>query len=178
MAEPRGARNFFELFGLSESFDLDTAELAARYRDLARQFHPDRFAQSPPAERRLSLEMTATLNEALQTLRDPLERARYLLGLRGVDTGEDTDTHMSPGFLMTQMELRERLAGARQAPDRAPHLEAVRRHADDEIRERMQSLRAAFASSDEASLRDARNAVREMQFLRKLLQEIDAADDA
>lgn len=178
MAEPRGARNFFELFGLPESFDLDTADLAERYRDLARRFHPDRFAQSPPAERRLSLEMTATLNEALQTLRDPLARARYLLGLRGVDTGEETDTKMSAGFLMTQMELREQLAGARHAPDRAARLDAARRQADDEFRARIQTLRGALASGDDASLHAARNAVREMQFLRKLLQEIDAADDA
>lgn len=178
MAEPSGARNFFELFGLPESFDLDVPDLAERYRDLARRFHPDRFAQSPPAERRLSLEMTATLNEALQTLRDPLARARYLLGLRGVDTGEETDTKMSAGFLMIQMELREQLAGARHAPDRARRLDAARRHADDEVRARIQTLQEALANGDDASLHVARNAVREMQFLRKLLQEIDAADDA
>lgn len=178
MAEPRGARNFFELFGIPVSFDLDTADLAARYRDLARQFHPDRFTQSSPAERRLSLEMTATLNEALQTLRDPLARARYLLRLNGVDTGEETDTRMSPAFLMTQMELREQLAEARRAPGRSSGLDAVRAHADSEFHQRIDVLRRSFGDGGEASLQDARNAVREMQFLRKLLHEIDADDDA
>lgn len=177
MAEPGGARNFFALFGFPESFDLDTAELAERYRKLARQFHPDRFAQSSPAERRLSLDMTATLNEALQTLRDPISRARYLLGTKGVDTGEETDTKMSGAFLMTQMELREQLADARQSKDPQRQLDAVRQHAEDELRNRIRILHTAFSDGDATALQTARNATREMQFLRKLLDEIETSEE-
>lgn len=177
MQEPCSARNFFKLFGLPESFDLDTAELAARYRNLARQFHPDRFAQSSPAERRLSLDMTANLNEGLQTLRDPVSRARYLLGLRGVDTGEETDTRMSGAFLMTQMALREQLDEARQAKDPHRQLDTVRQHAEDEMRSRTRILQTAFRDGSVAALQEARNAMREMQFLRKLLNEIELIEN-
>lgn len=177
MPEPCSARNFFALFGFPESFDLDIAELAERYRSLARQFHPDRFAQSAPAEQRLSLEMTATLNEGLQTLRDPIARARYLLELKGVDTGEETDTKMSSAFLMTQMELREQLADVRQARDSQRQLDTVRQHAEDELLSRTRILQTAFSDGSTSALQDARNAMREMQFLRKLLNEIELIDN-
>ena len=75
------SKDYFELFGLPVAFDIDSNDLAVRYRQLQRQFHPDRFASAPAAERRLSVQMTAQINAAFQTLKDPVARARYLLGL-------------------------------------------------------------------------------------------------
>ena len=68
------------------TFDIDTAELAVRYRELQRRVHPDKFANASDQERRLSLQMTAQVNEAFQTLKDPVRRGRYLLSLRGVES--------------------------------------------------------------------------------------------
>jgi molecular chaperone HscB len=118
--------------------------------------------------------MTATLNEAVHTLRDPVARARYLLGLKGIDTGEETDTSMSPAFLMTQMELREQFAEVRDASGPPDRFDAVRAHAESACRERISTLQRSFATGDAASLQAARNAVRELQFLRKVLADIDA----
>ena len=39
--------NYFVLFGLAIGFPLDNAALAGRYRELQRQYHPDRFAHHP-----------------------------------------------------------------------------------------------------------------------------------
>ena len=112
-------KNHFELFGLPVAFDLDADDLASRYRELQRRVHPDKFANASDQERRLSLQMTAQVNEAFQTLKDPVRRGRYLLSLRGIDTDEETDTAMDPAFLMEQMEWRENLEEIRQADN--PH---------------------------------------------------------
>ena len=69
----------FTLFGLPRLFRLDVTALDARYRELAAQVHPDRFAQAGDAERRLSLQWATRVNEAYQTLNSPLKRAQYLL---------------------------------------------------------------------------------------------------
>jgi molecular chaperone HscB len=166
-------KNYFELFGLPTTFDLDASNLAARYRELQRRFHPDRFASASEPERRLSLQLTAQVNAAFQTLTDPVARARYLLGLQGVDTGEDTDTAMDTAFLMEQMELRESLAEARDAPDRNTRLESLRQRVADDFETRAILLRARFTENSEPALRQARNLVREMQFLQKLEHEVD-----
>jgi molecular chaperone HscB len=166
-------KNYFELFDLPSTYDLDSADLAARYRELQRRFHPDRFASASEPERRLSLQLTAQVNAAFQTLKDPVARARYLLGLQGVDTGEDTDTAMDTSFLMEQMELRERLAEARDAADRQARLDNLRRQVEDDLETRSTLLRTHFAENSESARRQARNLVREMQFLQKLAHEVE-----
>jgi molecular chaperone HscB len=166
-------KNYFELFDLPTAFDLDPVDLAARYRELQRRFHPDRFASASGPERRLSLQLTAQVNAALQTLKDPVARARYLLGLQGIDTGEETDTAMDAAFLMEQMELREGLAEARQALDRHARLESLRQRVDEQFESRSALLSTRFSENSEPARRQARNLVREMQFLQKLAHEIE-----
>ena len=166
-------KNYFELFGLPVGFDVDLADLASRYRELQRRFHPDRFSSATETERRLSLQMTAQLNAAYQTLRDVVARGRYLLVLQGIDTGEDTDTAMDPGFLMEQMELRESLDEARGADNRAERLGTLRRQVDELFEARSADLRRYFSQKTDEAHRKARNLVREMQFLQKLAHEIE-----
>lgn len=166
-------KNYFDLFGMPATFDLDVADLAVRYRELQRRFHPDRFASASAPERRLSVQLTAQVNAAFQTLKDPVARARYLLGMQGVETGEDTDTAMDTNFLMEQMELRESLAEAREAADRHVRLETLRRRVDKEFEERSDLLHTYLAENAERARQQARNLVREMQFLQKLAHEIE-----
>ena len=169
------SKNYFELFDLPASFDLDPADLAVRYRQLQRLFHPDRFASAPAPERRLSVQMTAQINAAFQTLKDPVARARYLLGLSGFDTAEETDTNMQPAFLMEQMELREALAEAGQAGDEQ-EIEALRQRVQKQFEAKTALLSASIAANSDSARREARNLTREMQFLQKLAQEIHELD--
>ena len=168
-------KNYFELFGLPENFTLDVAELTSRYRELQRRFHPDRFVSAPEAERRLSIQLTAQINAAYQTLRDEVARGRYLLSLQGVSTDEDTDTRMDPEFLMEQMELREALDDARAAGSDAPR-RALQARVENLLKEKSDALRRQLAEPSNPARRQARDTVREMQFLQKLSREIDALD--
>jgi len=58
-------------------YALDLADAEARFRELSRRFHPDRFAKADPRARRASLQRSVQLNEAWRTLRDPVRRADY-----------------------------------------------------------------------------------------------------
>ena len=169
-------KNYFELFGLPVAFDLDSADLAARYRELQRRFHPDRFASAPAPDRRLSVQLTAQINAAFQTLKEPVARARYLLSLRGIDTDQETDTKMNPAFLMQQMELREALEEAEQGTDRETQLESLRQAVGKQLEQKTATLRTHFAENSVAALDQARNLVREMLFLQKLADEIQELD--
>ncbi len=166
-------KNYFELFGLPATYDVDPADLASRYRELQKRFHPDRFASATESERRLAMQMTSQINAAHQALRDPVQRGRYLLGLQGVMTDEETDTRMEPAFLMEQMELREALDEARQAPDHDGPLHALAVRAAAMLEERIGMLREALSEQADTGRHRARNLVREMQFLQKLEREIE-----
>lgn len=165
-------KDFFEVFGLRRGFAVDAGDLAARYRELQRSIHPDRFSQASDSERRLSLQLTAHLNEAFQTLKDPLKRARYLLHLRGIDTGEETDTVMDPAFLAEQMELREALEEARHAPNRDALVTALVRQVEERLQHKTHMIAKALEQDTAESLRHGRALVREMQFLDKFLRQL------
>lgn len=169
-AQP-AVEDFFALFGIEPVFTLDATELAGRYRDLQRSVHPDRFAGASGRDRLLAVQKASIINEAYQTLRDPLRRACYLLERQGFDPGLENNTVMDSGFLMDQLELREGLEEARDAERPA---EAVARVAGD-IDARIDALRSElerlFDSGTGEALQAACEAVRRLQFMERLHQQ-------
>ncbi|MCK5876328.1 MAG: Fe-S protein assembly co-chaperone HscB, partial [Candidatus Marithrix sp.] len=107
--------NYFTIFGLSQSFEININELTEYYRNLQRTVHPDKFVNAPERERRLAMQKTVLINEAFQTLKNPLKRGLYILQLHNINT--DDNTVMDSAFLMTQMELHEQLNSIKQQSD-------------------------------------------------------------
>jgi molecular chaperone HscB len=168
------AHNHFELFGLPVRFAIDAAMLERRYRELQRDVHPDRAAGGDDAARRVAMQASARVNEAYRTLRDPVERARYLLELAGVDALAETDTALPIAFLEAQLERREAAADASSAGDVAA-LDALVAA----IRGEAKAREAALAGSlDARDLDGARVLVRELKFLHKVAADIEAMIEA
>jgi len=82
----RRAPDYFAFLGLPRKLHVGAADLEQRFRALSRQFHPDYFYNATPAERRASLERSSYLNDAYRTLKSPIARVEYLLGLEGLAT--------------------------------------------------------------------------------------------
>lgn len=167
-------RNYFELFDLEPGFDVDQALLSERYRALQKQWHPDRFAHLSERERRLAVQYTAHINEALATLKSPLRRAQYLLLLAGRDTHGESGAQLDPLFLMQQMELRERLADVSEHDDPEAELDALREQADSALRNLLDEFVSLFSKQD---LDGAEKVVRKLQFVTKLQREIELLED-
>ena len=102
----------FVLFGVPEQFAQDRSVLDARWKELQREAHPDRFASQGAAAQRVAMQWSVRINEAYQRLKDPLRRAAYLCELRGAPIDAERNTAMPPQFLMEQMEWREALEEA------------------------------------------------------------------
>ena len=167
-------KNYFEFIGLPESFDIDLVALAEQSRELQKTLHPDRYSHLSAQEQRVAVQYTAYLNEGIATLRSPLMRAQYLLLLKGIDTTAESSTPIDPMFLMQQMELRERLEDAPDAGDPYAELESL----EAEVGLLLSGLRDEFAQlygSDNLSAATA--SVRKMQFLEKLVLEIQRLED-
>jgi molecular chaperone HscB len=96
----------FDIFGLASQFAIDRAALDARWKDLQREAHPDRFATAPAAAQREAMQWSVRINEAYQRLKDPLKRAAYLCELNGAPIRAEDNTAMPPAFLMQQMQWR------------------------------------------------------------------------
>ena len=162
----------FELFGLQPAFKLDQEALERAYREIQSRVHPDRFAHAGDAERRASLQWTTRVNEAYQTLTNPVARASHILALHGVDVAFETNTAMPADFLMQQMELREALEDATETRN-VRALEALQQRIDGEKAELQKRLGERIDRKKDYA--GAADLVRELQFLQKLEAEIDAA---
>ncbi|MBV7405166.1 co-chaperone HscB [Enterobacter sp. ENT03] len=156
--------DYFTLFGLPAGYHLDTQAMTARFQDLQRQYHPDRFASGTPAEQLAAVQHSATINQAWQTLRNPLTRAEYLLSLQGFDLSSEQHTVRDTAFLMEQLELREELDEIEQAKD-LDRLDAFQTRIAAMYNARQQQM---IEQLDKASWDAAADAVRKLRFLDKL----------
>jgi molecular chaperone HscB len=165
-------QNHFELFGLAPAYALEAEALEKRYREIQAEVHPDRFAHAGDAERRASLQWTTRVNEAYRTLRDPVQRGRHLLELRGVDVAFETNTQMPTDFLMQQLELREELEAAAAKKD-ASRLDRLRAALSSSKKGLEKEIAAAIDARKDYS--GAAELVRKLMFLDRLDSEIDLA---
>ncbi len=165
-------QNHFALFGLAQTFTQDVRDIEARYRVLVAECHPDRSAAGDEAAKRLALQASTQVNEAWQTLKNPLARARYLLKLNGVDTQEETNTAMPIDFLMNQMQWREAIEEAKTSQN-LDRLEELSRELRAEIHAFEDNLGALIDT--ERNFPEAALAVRKLRFLEKLEEEISDA---
>lgn len=159
---------YFTLFQLEPQFDIDTDSLEQNYRTLAARFHPDRFASASAFEQKQAVMMSSTVNEAYRTLKNPTDRAAYLLRQQGIDADAPEHTSFAPEFLMQQMEWRETLAEARGGQDQTA-LSALDKEISGAQQELWRDLREAFLRQQ---YEDAAQLVRQGRFLDKLKKEI------
>jgi molecular chaperone HscB len=169
------SRNHFELFGLPQRFAIDAAALDARYRELQADVHPDRFGAGSETERRVAHQSSARVNEAYRALKDPVERAHYLLRLRGVDALDAKDTKLPLDFLEAQLERRERAAAAADGADIGA-LDAILAAIRHEQRQRLDSLASLLDESIDTE--QGRQTVRELKFLAKVAEDVEAMLEA
>jgi molecular chaperone HscB len=117
--------NYFELFNLPVSFDVDLSTLPQTYQQLQRLTHPDRFARGSEQEKLVAIQKNAQVNDAYSVLKSPLSRAEYLLSLRGIDLQHEQKTIKDTAFLMQQMEWREELSEISEQTDPLSALEKL-----------------------------------------------------
>jgi molecular chaperone HscB len=160
------AANYFKVFDLPVSFNIDTDTLAQRYRELQRGIHPDKYVNAPEKARRLVMQKTTQINEAFQTLKAPLSRALYFLQLQGIDTNDNTA--MDNEFLMAQMELREELADIKQQPQPIEALNAFLSRIEKEQQRVIDTLSLQCAKQ---KYQNASETARQFQFFVRLHEE-------
>jgi len=168
-------QDYFTLFELPCAFEIDINTLSERYRKLQSQLHPDKFVNATEQERRLSIQKTAFVNEAYQTLKSPMLRARYLLILNGVEFDDEKETHFDSEFLMEQIELRESLSEIRSAENAVTELKQLMVGITQ--RKKAMESQLAVALKTKGEEQNAKQMVQKMQFLIRLQQEADELEE-
>lgn len=176
VAAPELPENYFELFDLPVAFALDARRLAERYRDLQAATRPDRFGASLEANRVLPLQVATQVNEAYRTLKDPQERARYLLALHTGAAGTDSESSTDGSFFLEQLELRETLSEAQSSPNPGAALATVMTQLAERSLALDKELECLFADPSSENLEAAREILRKLQFLDLCRRDVEALE--
>ena len=163
--------NDFELFGLEPKFSQDRAAIDARWKELQRQAHPDKFAAQGTSAQRIAMQWSVRINEAHQRLKDPLKRASYLCELNGAPVNAEDNTAMPADFLMQQIEWREALDDAKTPQS----LDEIALQANKYWREQLLKLEQAIDVEGDFQL--AVTYVRSLMFVERFVFEVDARLD-
>ncbi len=152
--------------GLPRRFGVDPKALDARWKDLQRQTHPDRFAAQGAAAQRVAMQWSVRVNEAYQRLRDPVKRAAYLCELAGAAIDAERNTAMPGDFLMQQMQWREELDEARTP-------EAMENLLDQVLAARSDAVaRLGVLLDEQADPQTASGVVRALMFIQRFAEDV------
>lgn len=146
------ADNYYKLLEVPEKFTIDHDTLAQRFKQLQRQWHPDKFGRADASVRARAADMSARLNLAYETLQQPARRAQHLLEIMAPSKPVP---QLDPAFLMWVVEIREQVVQARENPDIARKL---REESEQALSSCISALRHAFdaGSLDRAAVETAK----------------------
>ena len=161
----------FELFGVPRCFAQERATLDARWKELQRQAHPDRFAAQGAAAQRVAMQWSVRINEAYQRLKDPQRRAAYLCELHGAPIRAEDNTAMPAQFLMQQMEWREALDDA----DSPAALDALQAEVAQARQAALEHCAALLDAQHDYTA--AAQQVRALMFIARFAQDIERRQD-
>jgi molecular chaperone HscB len=161
----------FELFEIPAQFAQDRSVLDAKWKDLQREAHPDKFAAQGAAAQRIAMQWSVRINEAYNRLKDPLKRATYLCELNGAPIEAHTNTAMPPAFMMMQIEWREALEEAETVAE----LEEIEHQTANYKREQLSKIEQLI--DVKRNYAAAVNEVRALMFVARFVGEIEARLD-
>ena len=165
---------YYDAFGLAPKLALDLDDLQKRFYERSRQWHPDKFTRAGASEQQRALDMTALLNDAFRTLRNPVTRAEYFLKQNSIELAKEAPAELLEEVFELNMALEEMRSGDKSA---RPQLEAARErfsamlaHIDAEL---AASFRRYDAARDRAALEEIRGSLNRRRYISNLLREVD-----
>jgi len=152
---------YFQALGLEPTLTLSLDALKKRFYERSRQWHPDKFSRADPSEQQRALDMTALINDAFRTLRDPVKRAEYFLKEKGIELSKDAPPELLEEVFELNMAIEE--------SDR-PQLESARERLAGMLAEIDAELEGLFISE---KLDEIGSVLNRRRYISNLVREVD-----
>jgi molecular chaperone HscB len=168
---------YYDALGLAPKLALDGEDLKKRFYARSREWHPDRFSRRGPDEQKKALDMTATLNDAFRTLRDPATRAEYFLEEHKLPPTKTPPPELLEEVFELNMaleELRDGDTSARpQLVEAQKRFQAMRGEIDGGLAELFARYDQNGGASSSITLAEIRAALDRRRYVSNLLRDVD-----
>jgi molecular chaperone HscB len=142
--------DYFELFEMPRKLWIEMGSLEQKFLQLSWKLHPDNFVNATPQEQELSLKRSSELNDAYRTLRDPVARVEYLLGLEDMRKEGEHKQQAPPELLEEVFDLNESLDELREAKSAGGDLASLKSRlesAQENFREKLKEVDAQLQAT-------------------------------
>jgi molecular chaperone HscB len=165
---------YYEALGLAPKLALDPEDLKQRFYQRSREWHPDKFSRAPEQQRQKALDMTAQINDAYRTLREPVSRAEYFLKENGLEISKDVPAELLEEVFELNMALEELRGGDNSV---LPQLESARDGFAAMLARIDAELAEQFARHDAgggpAALDEIRGALNRRRYISNLVRDVE-----
>ena len=162
--------NYFEFYGIPESFNINQATLKKKFYELSKLYHPDFYANEDNAKQQEILELSTINNKAYHVLTDPARRMEYILKLHDL-VSEGAKPQLPADFLMEMMDINERLMEVDDAEQLAKVTTEVLAIEGD-INDKLSKLTKDYTELDHTAQESRRNEIAEIYYRQKYLLRI------
>ena len=136
--------DYFTCLGFPRRLTIDQQKLEEKFYELSRAFHPDFYQNKSDTEQAISLSNAATLNTAYRTLRDPIQRAEYLIA---IEAGAMKEIRTSPPAdlfeeILELQDILEEYRTSDQSSERGRKLRAQLQTAQQTLERRKHEMEA------------------------------------
>jgi molecular chaperone HscB len=167
--------NYFEFYGIKESFTPDVALLKKKFYELSKEYHPDFHANEDDEKQQEILELSTLNNKAWQTLSDPYKRLEYILKQHEL-LQEGAKPQLPADFLMEMMDINERLMEIEDA-DELAKLTAEVLAVEDDIRQKLEHAQHGYSQLNDTAKEERLNEIADGYYRQKYLLRIKESLD-
>ena len=167
--------NYFDFYGLPETFNLNDADVKKKFYQLSKQYHPDFYANEDEAKQQEILELSTLNNKAYQTLANPAKRQEYILRLHNL-VSEGAKPQLPADFLMEMMDINERIMEV----DSATELGSITAEVlaiEGDMNEELSALTTDYVNLDDTAKESRLNDIANIYFRQKYLLRIKESLD-
>ncbi len=168
--------DYFKLFDLPRSFDVDKKALTKAYYRLSKEYHPDNFTLASAEEQASALSTTSDINTGYKILKNKQQRLRYVLQLLGVDFQEGKES-MPQEFLMEMMDINEAIMDYKMDPNPdirtkiETQVATFQTDIESQVRENMAALK--MDAPQQEQLTAIKSCYLKSKYLKRLLDNLD-----
>ena len=163
--------NYFEFYGIPESFKIDQPALKKKFYELSKLYHPDFYANEDEAKQQEILELSTINNKAYQVFTNAEKRMEY------IDlVSEGANPQLPADFLMEMMDINERLMeveDAKQLAEVTAEVLAI----EGDIYEAIDKLTAGYEQLDNTAQESRRVEIADIYYRQKYLLRIKESLD-
>lgn len=167
--------NYFEFYGIAETFHPDAAMLKKQFYALSKKYHPDFYANDEDEKQQEILELSTLNNKAYHTLSDPNRVVDYILRAHEL-VSEGAKPQLPADFLMEMMDINERLMeieDEQQLADITAEVLAIEGDMNDELLTLTQDYTELDDTAKESRLNDVANIYYRQKYLLRIKESLD-----